>query len=483
MPEGLRARLTITFGGLTLLAVAVFALLVTGTLERLLMELLAQDLEAQARLVGGQVGRDLAQHDYRAVERTLVRVDTETTARAIAVDAEGRLAGASELEERGHAGLAADDAGLAPALHGQTVRGVLPRGGPQREVLYVAVPVQNDQAVVGAVRLSYQLQDIEQAIVQLNVAIAAGAAGTAVVAGALAAGFAGAVTTPVRALSRAAQALAAGNLEQRIPIRARGEVGQLVEAFNEMAARLREFEVARREFAADISHELRSLAGAMETAADALASGADREPALRSRLVGGLVSHTSRLARLADDLLELARLEGGRLALSFRPLSLAEVVRHSVSEWSAEAAQRRVQLEVKIAADAIVRGDHERLVQASGNLIENALKYTPAGGWVRIALRPGDGVHHLEIRDNGRGIPAEELPFIFHRFYRVEGRAGEGPGGMGLGLAIVERIVRAHGGTITVTSTVGQGTNFHLRLPAGATADGVTPGELVGQRT
>ncbi|MCC6174534.1 MAG: HAMP domain-containing protein [Chloroflexi bacterium] len=466
LARGLRARLTLTFGGLTLLAVVAFALLIAGTLERLLIDRLERDLEAQARLIAGQVADELAVGDGRTVGRILTLVDSETTARAVVVDANGRVVGASEVEQRTVVGQQNEDADLAAALHGETVRGVLPRSGPQSEILYVALPVERNRQVVGAVRLAYQLRDISGTIDQLNLGIAAGALATALVAAALAAGFANALTTPIRALARATQALAAGNFEQRLMNASDDEVGQLVDVFNEASARLREYEIARQEFAADISHELHALAGAMQTAAQALEQGADREPALRDRLVAGLVGHTDRLGRLADDLLELARLEGGRLTLALEPVLLGQVARQAVAEWSAEASRRQIVLDLSVTGDPIVRGDFARLVQACGNLVENALKYTPIGGEVQIRVRAGEESHHLEVRDTGQGIPAEELPFIFHRFYRVEGRTGGGPAGMGLGLAIVDRIVRAHRGSVTVTSTPGEGSSFHIRLPA-----------------
>jgi signal transduction histidine kinase len=123
-------------------------------------------------------------------------------------------------------------------------------------------------------------------------------------------------------------------------------------------------------------------------------------------------------------------------------------------------------LELNIESDAWVMADHHRLVQACGNLVENALKYTPDGGQVTITVQSDKSRASLEVRDNGLGIPEEELPYIFHRFYRVEGRAGMGPGGTGLGLAIVDRITQSHGGVVSASSTVGQGSLFVIDLPA-----------------
>jgi signal transduction histidine kinase len=465
-PDGLRARLTVAFGGLTLVAVVVFAIVIAGTVERLLVNRLAQDLTSQAGLIAGGVAEDLANGDTRTVGRALVLIGDETTARGLVVDANGSLVGATEIEQREGLGRRNDEVGLAAALSGQQVSVVLPRSGPESEVLYVALPIVWQERVVGAIRLAYTLRDIEATIRQLNLGIAIGAVVTVAIAAAIAAAVASAITTPIRALSNATRALAAGELDQKLDLRTRGEVGELVEAFNQTAARLHEFEIARREFASDVSHELHALASAMETATLALQRGADREPDLRDRLVTGLVGHARRLVRLADDLLELGRLEGGRLAIERGRVLLGGVAQQAVAEWAAEASSRHVRLELVIDANPIVHGDHERLVQAAGNLVENALKHTPRDGAVGVRVCSSEQGHHLEVHDTGQGIPAEDLPFIFHRFYRVEGRSGGGPTGMGLGLAIVERIVRAHHGEVTVTSEHGVGSTFHITLPA-----------------
>ena len=447
------------------MAVVVFAAVMAGTIERLLVNRLAQDLDAQAGLIAGQVAEDLANGDQRSVARALVLIDDETTARGLVVDAHGRLVGATEIEQREGLGRRNDEVGLAAALAAQKVSVILPRSGPESEVLYVAAPIIWQDRVVGAIRLAYRLRDIEATIRQINIGIAAGAVVTVAIAAALSAWIAGAITTPIRALSRATRGLASGELDQQLDLQTRGEVGELVETFNQTAARLHEYEIARREFASDVSHELHALASAMQTAAQALQRGADAEPALRDRLVAGLVGHTRRLGRLADDLLELARLEGGRLAIERQPVGLLDVAQQAVAEWTAEASQRHVTLELVSDHAPTVLGDHERLVQAVGNLVENALKHTPRNGSVSVRVWSDQSGHHLGVHDTGQGIPSEDLPFIFHRFYRVEGRSGGGPTGMGLGLAIVERIVRAHRGQVTVTSEEGVGSTFHIELP------------------
>jgi signal transduction histidine kinase len=246
------------------------------------------------------------------------------------------------------------------------------------------------------------------------------------------------------------------------------EIRTLVQAFNSLADQLRVHEQARREFASDVSHELHSLASAMQTAAEALERGAaESNPALGQRLIGGLVGHTRRLTRLADDLLELARWEGGRLRVDAQDMDLSELVRGTLDEWTPEARRRSITLEVRLPVGPLpLYGDPIRLTQALGNLIENALKYAGGNGWVRVDVAPPLlGSYELAVTDSGPGIPLDVLPRVFERYFRVEGRASGGPGGMGLGLAIARAVVLAHGGELTAESPRGTGARFVLRLP------------------
>ncbi|HEX3243997.1 MAG TPA: HAMP domain-containing sensor histidine kinase [Chloroflexota bacterium] len=468
MIHSLRARLILVFGGLTLLSVALFAIVTAGVLERMLLRYLSDGVETQAQLIAGRVAHDLASENDTGVQEALSEIDTETTAHVLVVDARRRQVGVSEPGDRQLLGLPSENRELREALEGRAERTVLGRGSPSGEVLYVALPIIVEDRVVGAVRLAYQLEDLQQSIDALNLAIGAGALGMGVIAAVLAAIFASSISAPVRALNRATRALSAGDLEQRAAVTASDEIGQLAESFNELAAQLAELETSRREFAADVSHELRSLAGAMHTGIQALAAGADRDPQLRQDIMDGLSGHGDRLVRLADDIQDLAGADGVGLAVELSDASLSSVVRQAVAEWSAEALRRSVSIETEEVGPATIKGDHQRLVQATGNLIENALKYAGNGGRivVRTVARPGG--YAIEVEDNGPGIAATEKSAIFRRSYRVEGRTGEGPGGMGLGLAIVDRIARAHGGEAAVRSQPGHGATFVIRLPSAA---------------
>jgi two-component system OmpR family sensor kinase len=464
MLHSLRAKLVLTYAGLTLLAVGGLALYTVGSLEDLLLRRLADDLSAQARLIADQVAEDLTEHPESVRDR-LARADASIDASIMVVDSRRRILGVSEVQGSGQVGTEREDDALQEALLGSTRSTVLPRTSSGGEVLYVTTPVRRDGQIVGAVRLAYQLENVERTLHALNLTVGVGALVTVLLAALVSYAFARAIGDPIRDLSSAARAVAAGHLEQHLRPASGDEVGDLTRSFAAMTEQLRQADVARREFASDVSHELHSLAGAMQTAAEALERGASQDEALHKRLLSGLVGHTRRLNRLSADLLERARLEEGRLKFALQPCSLADVVRRTIQEFAAEACQRGLQLGLEAGKDLTLEVDEMRLQQAVGNLVENALKYTPSGGSVRVSTSATDGEYLITVADNGQGIPPDELPHIWDRYYRVEGRASGGPAGTGLGLAITAGIVRAHRGYISIESTPGHGTTFTVHLP------------------
>jgi signal transduction histidine kinase len=422
----------------------------------------------------------LARGDIAAVDVYVGRAETLTHARLVIVNPAGHAVAVT----RGSTPTTDDD-DLTEALQGRTSVNTDPSAlfsGP--EVVRVSVPLTSaDGNVVGALQATYTLDEVQAILSRLNATSLLVAATGVLVAGLVGLLLATSVARPAGQVAQAALALAnrrpaglpfgpqtATPFPPPLPA-PRGsteEIRALVQAFNSLADQLRVHEQARREFASDVSHELHSLASAMQTAAEALERGAsEANPALGQRLVLGLVSHTRRLVRLADDLLELARWEGGRLRIDAQEIDLAELVRQTLDEWTPEARRRGISLQVRLPVGPLtLTGDPIRLTQALGNLIENALKYAGSSGWVRVDVAPAlVGSYELAVTDSGPGIPIEVLPRIFERYFRVEGRASGGPGGMGLGLAIARAIVLAHGGELTAESPRGSGARFVLRLP------------------
>lgn len=254
------------------------------------------------------------------------------------------------------------------------------------------------------------------------------------------------------------------------------EIDRLGRTFDEMArrivdqlAQLEHADASRRQLFANISHDLRtplaSLHGTVETL---LMKGADLPEGERRRYLNLALKHSDHLSRLTDELFELATLESGDRALRREPFSMAELVQDVAQKFRHEADRRRLHMETEIPQQAaFVSADIGLIERVFENLMENALKYTPDGGTVRLSVIPGQEWVSARVADTGRGIPPAELAHVFERTYRTDKERGERPRGTGLGLAIARQILQLHGGSIEVESAVGAGTAFTFSLPLG----------------
>lgn len=285
------------------------------------------------------------------------------------------------------------------------------------------------------------------------------------------------ITRPVRDMTAAARAIAGGDLRQHVPVRSRDELGDLAVQFNQMSADLDRANELRRRMTADIAHDLRTPLTVISGYLEAL-----RDESLRPTQARFAAMHdeTQTLLRLVEDLHTLSLADAGRLVLKRQPTPPQQLIERVTAGFQLLAAQCEVALVAESAPDLPdLDGDAEQLVRALGNLVGNALRHTPPGGGVALraglrdagggslrgADRAGPGSILFEVADTGEGIAPEHLPNIFERFYRADEARSQDDGGSGLGLAIVKSIVEAHGGTISVASTVGQGTTFTLALP------------------
>jgi two-component system, OmpR family, sensor histidine kinase BaeS len=267
---------------------------------------------------------------------------------------------------------------------------------------------------------------------------------------------------PVRAVTAAARRMRAGDGSARVMVRAKGEVGELGAAFNEMSEHLDRMERQRKAMVSDVSHELRTplsnIRGWLEATQDGVA---ELDPALTA----SLVEEATLLQHIVDDLQQLALADAGKLRLHPEPVDVADLVEQIATVYRAAAAAAGLVLTVEVTGRPYLDADPVRLRQAVGNLLANALRHTPAGGRVSLrAYADGDDVL-IEVADTGPGIAPEHLPYVFDRFWRAEKSRSRQTGGSGLGLAIVRQLAEAHGGSAAVRSEPGRGATFTLRLP------------------
>jgi signal transduction histidine kinase len=280
------------------------------------------------------------------------------------------------------------------------------------------------------------------------------------------------LTGPLARLRRASGRFAQGDLEERAPAFGILEVDELGQQFNDMADRVsdsvRLLQADRdrlREFVADVSHELRTPIAALRTFTELQRDGqADEEQ--RREFLDRSTEQINRLEWMSNNLLDLSRIDSGIFPLDMRSGDLRDPVRSAVEAQAEIAEQRGISLASRVPTRPVMlRFDRERILQLLGNLIGNALKFTPRGGEVVVELMDGERDPTLEVRDSGPGIPEAELPHVFDRFFRGTNVGEARASGSGLGLAIARSIVEMHGGTIAVASAVGSGSTFTITLP------------------
>ncbi len=294
-----------------------------------------------------------------------------------------------------------------------------------------------------------------------------------VVAVGLAVVVSGSVARPLKRMSEAARRIANGDFRQRVPARGPREVRTLAQSFNEMVERVATTQQVQRDFLANVSHDLRTPLTSIQGFSQAIAEGVASDPEAARRAAQIIHDEATRLHRMVESLLDLARIEAGRLDMQAHAVALSDLLNSIGQSLSVKARDRGVDLRLKVPPDLPrIAGDGDRLAQVFTNLVDNAIKHTPSGGTIVLrAQLAGDGVAII-VQDTGAGIPPEDLPRIFERFYQVDKSRQHDPrSGMGLGLAITRQIVEAHGGAIQVASRVGVGTTFTVWLPLpGSTA-------------
>jgi signal transduction histidine kinase len=342
-------------------------------------------------------------------------------------------------------------------------------------MMIVAVPIRNENgAVSGAVLLNAPVQGMDHFLMRIYGAIALtgllALALTLFIVRRLSLG----IVRPLRSMEETAASMAQGRYDRRVEVTTQDEVGQLGDSFNTLAqelanfvARTEQMEKLRRDFVANVSHELRTPLTIIRGYTEALRDGTVTDPEKTARFHQLIVSETERLERLIADLLDLSRLQAQQNEMELEPIPLPEVVDSVVAmlRGKAEAAGVQLSWQAEISA-AMIRGNGDRLVQLLLILLDNALKYTPTGGKITVSLTQAAQQVILTVVDTGAGIPAEDLPLIWERFYKVDKAHTRENHGTGLGLSIAREIIDRHHAQVDVASSPGAGTTFTIRFPA-----------------
>lgn len=325
--------------------------------------------------------------------------------------------------------------------------------------------ILKERGLVGIVQVGSSLESVQEVFHSFLYIFIPGMFASIIVASAVGWFLARKALQPVTEITKLAQRIGAENLSERLNISvSHDEIGMLATTINGMIERLENSFKQIKQFTADASHELKTpltiLKGEMEIA---LRSKDDMEH-MREALTSSL-EEIDRMSSIVMNLLDLAKMDVEKGALPMVPVSIDRVLAERFEHFRRSAANKGIELVLTCSVPAVVTGDSVRLSQLLANLIDNAVKYTARGGRVELSLDIEGAEAVIRVKDTGMGIPAEDIPYLFDRFYRVnQARSGD-EGGAGLGLSICREIALAHGGTITVASEPGFGTTFTATLP------------------
>ena len=273
------------------------------------------------------------------------------------------------------------------------------------------------------------------------------------------------ITKPITAITRSIQRMGRGDLSVRVALKGSGELRKLAETFNVMSEKLEMLDKSRNQFVSNASHELKTPLATMKILLENIIYQPDMDAAVRTDFLSDINREINRLNLIISDLLTLVSMDSKNMRLKRETVKFAQVVKDVAHRLGMVAERRRQQIKLQISDNSEMYADTAKLTQVVYNILENAIKYTPEGGLIRVRLiRMGrDAI--LTIADNGPGIPEQDLPHIFDRFYRVDKARSRETGGTGLGLSIVNQLVLMHGGTVSVQSEEGHGATFTVELP------------------
>ena len=462
---GTRLRLTLAFAAVLAVAIVIADTALYLALSRAETSAAADVLVSQASVIAGGIedingtvhfgAGDLPTETQQgvAVEAAIVAADGSVT------QTPGQALSASTLSTI--AATARKQAGAAPPFNVRDSRGV-PR-------LVYAQPLASGQGPGAVLIVTRSISELQSTLTQ-TIAFLAVLSVLIVVAGTLLAHrLAGNILEPVRRIASTARSLSQHELHRRVEVDVPpDELGELVETFNGMLARLEASFESLRRFTADASHELRSPLALMRSELEGTLARA-RTPAEYEQVLRDLEAEVEHMARMVDQLLMLARADAGALQPAATNLDVADFLHETAARWRPMADRRHVLLDVDAPDSGSFAADPDLLRRVMDNLIDNATRHSPAGAAVRLTGAPTAGGWSIEVRDEGPGIPPAARAGLFERFARADDARARDGGGAGLGLALSRAIAESHGGSLQLVSPNGRGATFRLFLPTSPT--------------
>lgn len=469
--RSLRFRMTTWYVGLLAAALLLFGAIVYFRLERHLGGQLQQSLVEQARTIAEEL---LVEVDTRGDQYVVTEVnesyDPEVNGRFIRVT---RQDGHVLYKSRSPRDASFDVSEIPAPTPEALEDGYPPRtvGDPNHPVLLQGLTYVVPKGVRYLIETGSSDQPIVRELRTVRLALAFGIPVFVIVAV-----FGGLLLVrnlldPIRAITEQAERISSANMGERLPVvRTGDEVERLSLSLNRMIERLDEAIQHISRFSADVSHELRTPLTILRGELEAMLSQRPGDPELVD-MVGNSLEEIDRLSHIVEQLLVISRLDAGQAGIELVPTDLGELAIGTAEQMHLMAEEKNISMRFEVSEDVQVIVDPLRMKQILVNLLDNALKYSPEGGWVKVGVRAERDAAVLTVMDNGIGIAPESLPHVFERFYRADKARARTTGGTGLGLSIVKSIVGAHDGHISLQSREGEGTSVRIEIPLAKPGD------------
>ncbi|KTE92446.1 hypothetical protein AT727_19015 [Desulfitobacterium hafniense] len=335
----------------------------------------------------------------------------------------------------------------------------------QEAVIRVVTPVIHDNEFIGGVILYSPVRGVNDTSKNMSKIYVGAALLGILISVLIGIIFSRQITKPIKRVCEITRNIADGKFDERVEIQSKDELGVLALSINHMSKQLSELESMRRNFVANVSHELRSPLTSIQGYIDALLQGKGKDKQEEKNYLQIVQKETHRLSRLVNDLLEISRFDSQTALFNMDDFPLRSIIDRAMKSLRLQTAAKDLIITTNLPSDlTLCYGDEDRIEQVIYNLLDNAIRYSSDGGEILISAIPYDNDILVEITDFGQGIPSEDIPFIWDRFYRVDKARSRNEGGTGLGLAIVKEIIDRHGGQVMVESTPGEGSNFGFTL-------------------
>ncbi len=467
--QSIRWKVLLTFLMILGASFAVMAALLTGLVSNNLYAQRTRQASLSAEKLASSVAPFFARADLSGASTLLHNAATDAEGRILLMDADGKIQYDTYalLEGRRTQVPEAITVLNGHESHAFGIRTTIPDVSDVQEAAALcAAAIVHEGRTIGAVLLITAVDELHAAIVEVEQQLATVFIGVAVVSLAAAMVFAVTITKPVQAIIGAIRRMGKGDLTARVTVRTSGEMKALADSYNAMAEKIENFDKSRSQFVQNASHELKTPLATMKILLENLIYQPDMPAELRAEFMQDMNHEIDRLSGIITDLLTLTKMDSeNSTAIHMEMMDVSALVQDTVHSLRPTARKSQLTLTSDIEPGVEMMADHSKLSQVIYNLTDNAIKYTPEGGHVHVALAVQGREAMLTVQDDGIGIPKEDVAHIFDRFYRVDKARSRQSGGTGLGLSIVRQMVQLHGGTVSVAPAPIKGSVFTVVLP------------------